>query len=782
MLSKIFFAISIFTILIASLQKAFNTSKIQAICGTKDWDSLAGVVPSYTQNADVKISASSGSNAQYAIDGNEQTFWQSEAPLPYMYSKRKDINILLNNNLSLIENLTDSYIAKATDGSTDSGDKIEKSANSDYKTSNTATIRFKQPQKIALIGLKCGLDKGGSSSDLALYLADKDGKRTLLGYYDHKAHNYEWQNFMIDSTISAQQQIILEGNRPFMLFEIAAAASMPTEYLTIDLGEERAVGQVWVRGESQSNKVQVALSNDNRTWEKAGLPTTFTGGKLTGIVLSPMPTVRYIRLHCQMSNTDWAKASVREILVYDQYGPYGPPPTARAGQYTLRQSLGVNGIWGWGYGRYSDEAKSPKEGAALFGQWLSQARNYHELGWDCADPDKTPDYEAMSNGQGTVPQPWLNWDREYRAWQQAGLQTLVSIKFSNATQPALQWDNPYLSAYNYGYAFANHFGPAHGNKTVNAIDIGNEPWDYTPQFYTSVLQGMSDGMRKADPTLIILPCALQAAFPNFEQGDFKNFAGTRLNPQIVKNINAYNCHHYSYAASPENGQLRAVYPEHPLSTFRALHNDLRFVAANMPHLPVYVTEWGWDSNGGGNNDCLFAECVSENAQAIYAVRAAMYMMRLGVAKFYWYFYANSDEHASLYSRSGLLGSKAKGFLPKMSYKALKALQYHLGDKRFLEILSETNEGYAYLFGTDPKHPTHIAVWLPDAWDDAGEKSQKTLVLPFDKPIKKAVYISGYSDIGEPAPMPTTTSNGKQIRVKAGAVPVLLEIDLAKLSN
>jgi hypothetical protein len=70
-----------------------------------------------------------------------------------------------------------------------------------------------------------------------------------------------------------------------------------------------------------------------------------------------------------------------------------------------------------------------------------------------------------------------------------------------------------------------------------------------------------------------------------------------------------------------------------------------------------MTEWGWDSDGGGQACTKFPECTSEAAAAAYAVRGLMLHARLGVARSTWFFYGNLDDcDDHVFCRSGLTAS------------------------------------------------------------------------------------------------------------------------------
>jgi hypothetical protein len=65
--------------------------------------------------------------------------------------------------------------------------------------------------------------------------------------------------------------------------------------------------------------------------------------------------VRYIRIKHLVNETgDWRKVDTWEIGAYGAGGRWGLPPAPQQQSRTLRQLLGVNGIWGWGNKSFSD--------------------------------------------------------------------------------------------------------------------------------------------------------------------------------------------------------------------------------------------------------------------------------------------------------------------------------------------------------------------------------------------------------------------------------------------
>lgn len=381
-------------------------------------------------------------------------------------------------------------------------------------------------------------------------------------------------------------------------------------------------------------------------------------------------------------------------------------PTSRSPN-TLAQTFGINAIWGWGYSQgNSDTAK----GARFFCSLTPNIRSYHEWNWDVSTPNNAPNYQAMAQGKGTEAQNWLNWDTEYGLWKKAGAKIQVSIKFDKQTQPLSMWDNPYQNAYNYGYAFAKHFGAMQGNGLVDAVEVGNEPWNYPSDFYKNILNGMVNGIYDADSNLHILPCALQSANADAENSDSKNYAPARLPEQIMPKLYGFNGHYYSHINNTKEQQI-ALPPENPNSSFRNILADLHFRDTYLQKKAFYVTEFGWDSSSK-NENCTHPQCVTEQQQAAYALRALLLLMRLGVDRAYWYFYANTTDSSMLYARSGLTETVKNNFRPKNSFFALQQLIKIMGNTYFIDTIQENEQAYIYAFGNANKQLTHWVMWQP----------------------------------------------------------------------
>jgi len=209
---------------------------------------------------------------------------------------------------------------------------------------------------------------------------------------------------------------------------------------------------------------------------------------------------------------------------------------------------------------------------------------------------------------------------------------------------------------------------------------------------------------------------------------------------------------------------------------RGILNDLRFRDANFPGKKMFVSEWGWDSDGAGES-CTHNECVSETAQAIYGVRYAMMLSRLGVDDMSWFFYANGNSSSSLFTRSGLTGSSATSFMKKKSFIAFQALLHHIGDYSFLDTLEENDDHWVYLFGDSTGTPTYIIGWRPV---DESDGSISSTSIPIVYAPDSAWTISGLTGTGTDATPPAYS--GGIMTLPLSGVPLVVKLQDAPFTS
>jgi len=194
-----------------------------------------------------------------------------------------------------------------------------------------------------------------------------------------------------------------------------------------------------------------------------------------------------------------------------------------------------------------------------------------------------------------------------------------------------------------------------------------------------------------------------------------------------------------------------------------------------PALPVHLTEWGWDSAGGGQScdppperstRAPFPECVSERSQALYAVRGALVLARKGLSRATWYFYANTDLTSTawdsaggtgVFARSGLISTESAGFKHKQAMFALEHFVQTLGSTTFLSSLQENAEGFVYILGTQSGTPTHIVSWLPI---DGDSNTSASLTFNTSFGAQRAWYIGLDNAHGGPDALGLGLSTGR----------------------
>ncbi len=660
------------------------------------FDPDAGRVPSYGKTA--VLTVSSGINANNVRDNNHNTFWESGSALPEGYISRADLNILHRDNprarAPLGGNAFDGNLNTMVQYDRPNSDGIFMLEISCEKAVTPLVISLKAQVQapLRLFGIS-----GNVSTELGQYLPE---------------HNYTLKTIKPDG-LASFDKLMLVSNAAFGLFALAALDDYPFEYVQYDFGRPVPVGQIYTRhmnGSHVLSTVVFGAGADGRWFHLATLnPAAIP---MLPVVLEHEHLLRYVRIVHKIALQDYAKAAQWELKVYDKNGPFGPPLPLVKNTRPLKQRIGINGLWGWGFNTYSDNLPAG-EGPDKFRKIAGKARNYHEMLWDIEAPGQVPDYGKMAAGEGTAVHWWLNWDREYAFWKKSGFEVSATVMLENKTIPAVEWGNPSLDAEKYAYAFADHFGR---NGLIAKVEAGNEPWDYPPGFYPAFLEGFARGIKNANTGLRIIPAALQATFRLNEGHSYNNYAGENINAPTLSHLDGLNSHFYSHAFD-NDGIRRTVHPEDPRSGLNGVRNMIRFRDHNLPVKPLHITEFGFDSQGAGE-DCSFSECVSELQQAAWGIRALLLLLRQGADDAFWYFFANEFTAPVLHSRSGLSGSVNTDFKAKASWHAFIKLNYVLGDYYLSDILFEDERAYSYRFRKQGSEGYYVLAWRPIGGDPA----------------------------------------------------------------
>ena len=723
------------------------------------WDPDAGLYPALSKSstATASSSANTSQNAPEAIlDDNNATAWLSSNPLPDGYVSNERQNILLNKNGiagngANMLNATDGLLGNTTPPIT--------------PLLGEATYNLTlAPVRIHRLGLRLGYNHPDTVN---IQLINLQGDTLRRSYTPTNAGHMRFQIEMDEVT-----EISLSSTAPFTIQEIAAYSEPLSEFVTLDLGEIKPVSRVATK---QWNGNNTAITS--KLWAGPSLDSLILLTELDpnsldihNIELPEGNQTRFIRLEQQLVDINYKKATVQELTVYDKFGDYGPPPVAKPQASSFGKLFGVNTVWAWGTKKIPN-LQGPDEGAQKFIRATNQARNYHNIHWDTADPDIIPTY---SGENPVVLRPWTQWTREYQDWIDKGFEVDATFTFDRF--PEAIWDEPFSSGYGLGYAFASTFGPSHENL-IRTVEVGNEPWDYSDSTYRKILEGTVQGLKTADPLIKVLPAALQASHP-VTNGGQKNYMGTKLPEAAAPYLDGINLHLYSYYRNSE-GERIAVHPEHPASEMRALFSGLRFRDHNMPGKEVHVTEWGWDSSSE-NETAINSEAVSPISQAVYALRGLFWLSRMGVDKAHWYFFSNVDTLAGIdpinYQRSGLTESLHYDFQEKRSFIAAEAMQRRMADLYFEGIIREDDQAYIYQLRNEDGELSHLIAWRPVPGDDS---LTVNFQLPAALPAQDAWYLSGISPNGENVSI--SYANGK-LNLPLSSKPLLVQLGTSEIAS
>ncbi len=710
------------------------------------WNSNAGIIPSMVSKS--KVVVTSGDNVELITDNNPNTYWESASPLPEKYIQREDLNIFLDKARYDLDG-NNNFVGNAFDGITSSKAKID---------AGTFKINFKAPESISMLSIKI------NTIDTVWITITTSIKQYLFTYLTDE--NYKLNNFNFEAN-EELASISLVSSNSFEIFEIAGLYQQPKEEVIIDFRKVINVGWIGSRhynGDGVLSILVFASKNGDDWKEVAKLNPIAT--ELIHSVVSPEVKAQYLKIVFALKSRIYQKAKLHEFEVYDKYGPFGAPPAAEQSTNSYAESIGINAIWGWGYSVSSSQLKSDM-GSAMFKNVASLARNYHAISWDIKKPTDKPQYENMSLGKGTAATPWMDWDNEYGLWKSNGFSIDACIMFNNKQFPDNLWGDVSKEAYNYGADFSKHF--AKNSLLVSMMEIGNEPWEYSKPVYRKILLGMSKGAHDGSGKLQILPCATQAYV---RSSVLDNYISKYITKENSKYISGLNSHIYSYTFD-YNGSRIAINPEDPRSEVWSVNNLRAFSKSNLGDIPIYVTEFGYDSNGGGD-DCTHSVCVSEFEQAIYGPRMALILYRLGVEQFYWYFYANVNHTSIMHNRSGLTSSYDKGFKKKKSFNAFEILFEQLGDFYFHSIIMENESAYIYAFADKNNKVKRIIAWRPTS---NNHDVNEWIEFPCEYVIEGATPISS---VGEEIKTPSYVRSINKLKISLSGVPVILKVKSVRL--
>lgn len=205
-------------------------------------------------------------------------------------------------------------------------------------------------------------------------------------------------------------------------------------------------------------------------------------------------------------------------------------------------------------------------------------------------------------------------------------------------------------------------------------------------------------------------------------------------PFDVLNIHMY-CTDHSTAYSPENEKYGFQ---------KGFSNFFKWRNRVLPDVPVWITEFGWDTYNSPDNKHSYTYVPFEQ-QANYLMRSFFILLKMGCEKAFMFMDADGNSrNTTQYSSSGLLKDKNSGFEKKQSYYYLATMQNLLGNLVYNRTVAYakqagSNEVYCFEFVNPENNEKVFALWTRkiNSPNDNGATTLYKLNLEF---IPKEAYL------------------------------------------
>lgn len=343
----------------------------------------------------------------------------------------------------------------------------------------------------------------------------------------------------------------------------------------------------------------------------------------------------------------------------------------------------------------------------LYKPTVRWVRDYHPIAWDLGDDGSAKlTLPKANNG--------VDWKALYGDWQKHGYEIDVCAMFESID--AAKWGDISQRAFEYGESFAKVFGPSGDNKLVRSIEIGNEPSKYDDATNRKMFEAMAKGVRKGDPKLTIVTCAVNDGKDDIYAKDINSLDGLQPLYDVI------NIHDYAFAEMWPT--FRRSYPEDPsINYLKYIDKMTAWRNAHAKGKPIWVTEFGWDSATKApdpKGDWAKWVGATDTQQAQYLIRSFLAFSAMDVEKAFIYFF-NDDDQASLHAASGI----TRKFQPKPSFYSTAHLLKILGEYRFSRVVTQkVGEVYVYEYKSPKSKDKILAVWSP-----TGSNREATMTLP-----------------------------------------------------
>lgn len=242
-------------------------------------------------------------------------------------------------------------------------------------------------------------------------------------------------------------------------------------------------------------------------------------------------------------------------------------------------------------------------------------------------------------------------------------------------------------------------------------------------------------------------------------------------PFDVINVHTY-CTDSRNGYSPENESYGL---EKNLATF------MNWCKTTLPGVPVWLTEFGWDTYlNGSTHSYVYAP---KEQQANYIVRSYFIALKIGFEKAFLFMDKDPDSDNTLqYSSSGIIADQASGLAKKPSFYYLATLQNTIGEAAFKRVISYRelvggNEVFCFEF-INPQQEVVYVLWsrLKGSKTDSGTTLAYLFDLGYQPEYARVVTLKDKDTDGETTDM---IVNGNKVLLTLTETPQFVVVPARK---
>lgn len=251
--------------------------------------------------------------------------------------------------------------------------------------------------------------------------------------------------------------------------------------------------------------------------------------------------------------------------------------------------------------------------------------------------------------------------------------------------------------------------------------------------------GPDAGVKTADPTMQVVMAGLAGPETDYVRGMIdwcKEFRGYKSDGKVDLCWDVINYHYYAGNATGQQQPTRGVAPE--LS--EAAVSAQRFLQLSHDYaydMPVWVTEAGYDINGGSPYHAMpVGSKTAYHTQADWVLRTSLLYNRLGIERVFFYeMYDDNAQNPSQYASSGLVNdnltrrpaadylNQAKKLLGNYVYQETISAnplvdRYSLNGQDAYVLMMPTENGSSTSYQLDMGDATGAAIYTPTPGKDS----------------------------------------------------------------